>query len=275
LFGMPDTFFAILGLVVGSFLNVCIHRLPIGESIVYPPSHCPQCGTSLTARDLVPLLSYLALGRRCRECYSPISMKYPFVELLTGVIFYLAAVQSGNEVMFLKNLVFLSAMIVVIFTDLEHMIIPDAVTLPLVGAGIVFAALPHAAHAAGLQVAPVTPGVREAVLAAAAGFGGFYALAVFGELLMKTEAMGGGDIKLAAGMGAFLGWQMLLLGLFLAFFLGSVIGIALMAFRGGGVRRQQLPFGPMMAAGGIIAVFYTAPLIQWYTSMLDRIWSMT
>lgn len=274
MFGMPDIFYGFLGLFIGSFLNVCIHRIPREESIVYPPSHCPECGMRLCARDLVPVLSYLALGRRCRECWSPISAKYPFVELLAGAAFWLAASQSENEVMLLKNFIFLSGMIVVIFTDLEHMIIPDAITLPLLGAGLVFAALPAVAEFAGMTLPAAVPGIKESALAAAAGFGGFYALAVFGELLLKTEAMGGGDIKLAAAMGAFLGWRLLFLGLFLAFLYGSVIGLALVAARGGRAR-QAIPFGPMMAAGGVTALFFAEPVLAWYAGLLDNLWSIT
>ena len=271
MFGLPEIFYGILGLFVGSFFNVCIHRIPIGESIVQPPSHCPECGTRIRPRDLVPVLSWLSLGRKCRECHSRISARYAGVELLTGVVFLFCAGYSITEVDFLKNLIFLSALIVVFFIDVDHQIIPDAVTLPLIVVGLLFAAAPYAADFVGIQMTVTEPGIKDAFFGALSGFAGLYLIAILGEWVFRREAMGGGDIKLAAMMGAFLGFRRLMISLFVAFLLGVVIG-PLVGLARGGRFREPIPFGPMLALGAAAALFFSEQLVDWYIGRLDQIW---
>lgn len=271
---MPDIFYGFLGLFVGSFLNVCIWRLPRGESIVLPPSHCPQCGRRLKAEDLFPVLSYLALRGRCRECQSPISPRYAVVELITGALCYLAAFYAADEVMFLKNFIFVSALLVIFFIDLDHYIIPDVVSLPMIAAGLAFAAAPLALGRFWPDAPEAAPGLGDAAIAGLVGFAGFYAIAVFGELLLKREAMGGGDIKLAAMMGCFLGTRALLVALFLSFLFGVVLGPLISMARGRGLR-EPVPFGPMMTLGAALALFSSEPIINWYARQIDKLWGIS
>ena len=263
---MPDIFYGFLGLFVGSFLNVCIWRLPRNESLVFPASHCPECGTRLRPEELIPVLSYIVQRGRCRNCLGAIKARYPTVEILTGIVFYICAAHASagagqmiegaganltGEVLFLKNIIFLSALLVIFFIDLDHQIIPDAISIPLVPIGLAFA------FAAGRNAM-----LFDSLKAAAAGFAGFYLIAAAGQMLFKREAMGGGDIKLAAALGAFLGMEQMLVGLFLAFILGVAVGVPLALIKGSGLRKP-IPFGPMIAMGAAIALFKTSAIVAW------------
>lgn len=272
MFGMPDLFFGFLGLFVGSFLNVCIYRLPKKESLALPPSHCPECGTRLKPEDLFPVLSYIALKGRCRQCLVPISIRYPLVELTTAALFYMSASQVPNqlekldhlvpgEVLFFKNIILLGALLVIFFIDLDHQIIPDSISLPLIPIGLGFALY------LGMDV------FYDSLKGAAFGFAGYYAIAVLGQMMFRKEAMGGGDIKLAAGIGAFLGTEPMVVGLyFLSFLIGAAVGVPIALFGGKG-RREPIPFGPMMAAGAAAALFYTDGLIAWWYARIEKLWS--
>lgn len=247
---VPSGFFAILGLCIGSFLNVCIYRMPRGESLAWPGSRCPACGRPLGVSDLAPVVSYLALRGRCRSCGTGISPRYPLVEAVTGAAFWWAAESSGgDEVALAGKMLLLSGLIVIFFIDLEHWIIPDKVVYPLAAAGLVISGLSGT--------------LTDALLGAAAGFFGFWAIALAGTYLAKKEAMGGGDIKMAGMLGCFLGLKMLLTGLFMAFLVGSLVSLPLLALRRRG-SKDPIPFGPMLAVGAAIALVKGDRILAWY-----------
>jgi leader peptidase (prepilin peptidase)/N-methyltransferase len=245
----------LLGLVVGSFLNVCIHRLPKGESVIAPGSRCEACAASIRWYDNLPLLSFLLLKGRCRTCRSRISWRYPVVEASTAALFALAILRFGLSIRSVVVLVFLAALIVVTFIDLDHQIIPHAVTLP----GILF----------GLLGSLVTqdPSPREAAAGALMGAGLVYLVAVYAETALRKESMGGGDVNLLAMIGAFLGWRGALLSFFLAVLAGACLSILLITFRVLS-RKDRIPFGPFLALGAIVALFGGDVLIEWYLDLL-------
>jgi leader peptidase (prepilin peptidase)/N-methyltransferase len=244
-----------IGLAVGSFLNVCIVRLPAGQSIVSPPSHCPQCGAPIRPRDNIPLLSYLLLGGRCRDCEARISVRYPLVEALAGVLFAATAYWMGPVPQMLLYWAFLSALIVITFVDLDHQIIPDAISIPGIAVGVLAAVLGYG------------PSWHDSVIGALVGGGILYAVAVGYHALTKREGMGGGDIKLLAMIGAFLGWRGVLVTLVFGSLTGSVIGMAVIALRGGD-SRVPIPFGPFLALGAAVALFVGEPLLDWYLRLI-------
>ncbi|MBI3988522.1 MAG: prepilin peptidase, partial [candidate division NC10 bacterium] len=200
----------LFGLTVGSFLNVCIYRLPRGESLVLPRSRCPTCGGPIKAWDNIPLISFLLLRGRCRACGARIAWRYPMVELLTGLLFLLTVARFGLGPSTPFLLFFLSALVVVTFIDLEHQIIPHVITLPAIPLGLLMSLLFR------------SPPFAEAVVGAMAGAGFLYLVAVYGEVLLRKESMGGGDLNLVAAIGAFLGWKKMLLTIFLGAVFGSV-----------------------------------------------------
>ncbi len=247
---LPDGFFGIIGLFIGSFLNVCIYRIPRKESLVWPGSHCPGCGRPLKVIDLVPVLSYLFLRGKCRTCGARISPRYPIVELITGAAFFWSAQSAGGDVaVFAGNILLLSGLIVITFIDLDHWIIPDKVVFPLAAAGFI--------------ISWIRGMPAEAAMGAALGFFGFYAIAIIGTVLMKKEAMGGGDIKLAGMLGCFMGWKLLLTALFLSFLIGSIVSLPMLLRRKRGAR-DPIPFGPMMAAGAALALIKGGEILSWY-----------
>ena len=244
----------VLGAVVGSFLNVCIWRIPAGESIVSPPSRCPRCGTRIRAYDNVPILSYLLLRGRCRECRTRISVRYPAVEALTGAGFVLVAQQFGPTPHALAAVLFLAALITISFIDIDHQIIPDVISLP----GIVVGLL--------LAVAGVGPSWRDSVLGILLGGGTLWAVAAGYQALTGREGMGGGDIKLLAMVGAFIGWRGVLVSLMIGSFSGAAVGIALMIARGTD-SRLPIPFGPFLALGAACGLFFGDAAINWYLGL--------
>jgi len=254
----PVAYYGFIGLFIGSFLNVCIYRLPRRESLAWPGSHCPACGKGLGPAELVPVLSYLIQGRKCKTCGVKISPRYATVELITGIAFYWAAANADNSwITFLKYAAFLSSLIIVFFVDLDHMIIPDAVVFPLTAFGLLLAA------GAGW------PALKDSVVAAAAGFAAFYAIATIGTILAGRDAMGFGDVKFAAMLGSFLGMKMLATGLFLSFLIGTLVSLPWVLLKG---RKQAIPFGPMMVAGSVIALIWGAEVVNWYAEFVDRLW---
>jgi leader peptidase (prepilin peptidase) / N-methyltransferase len=251
----------VLGCVVGSFLNVCIYRMPRDRSVVAPPSHCPQCGARLTGVDLIPLLSFLLLGRKCRHCGGPISWRYFLVELLTGLVFVAVAQAYPATWSLLPALAFAAVIIAVVFTDLDHMIIPDALVVSGVVVGVVNGALP-----AGPLPSLSLPGLadplpRLGAVAVGAVLGPivFLLMRAFSQLLFRREGMGLGDVKLAAAIGAMLGPTLALLSFGLAVVAGAGLGIFLIVLR---LRRRMeyLPFGPFMAAGALVALLWPGGL---------------
>jgi len=237
--------------MVGSFLNVCIWRLPRGESIVRPPSHCPNCGRRIAPWDNIPLLSYLILQGRCRGCKATISPRYPIVEAMTGVVAVVLFLAFGPSIQTVTLFILICLLMVVTFVDLDRMIIPDKVTLPGIVIGLA------------LNVMMAPGAITAFLLGAVVGAASLLAVAYLGELLFKKESMGGGDIKLAAMVGAFLGWKAVLLALFLAVLVGAVVGITLIII-GIKERREHIPFGPFIAAGTILVVFWGETILKAY-----------
>ncbi|MEK6790236.1 MAG: prepilin peptidase [Deltaproteobacteria bacterium] len=241
----------VFGAVVGSFLNVCIYRIPAGRSIVFPGSSCPACGQAIAFYDNIPVFSYLLLRGRCRRCAAPFSFQYPLVELLSAVFATALFIRSGASVETLIYFVFISALIVITFIDLEHRIIPDVISLP--GIPIGFAA------------SFVLPAMnwQDSAIGVLAGGGILLAIAVAYYVVAKNEGMGGGDVKLLAMIGAFLGWQGALMTLLLASLSGSIIGLAMMLLYGKD-SKYAIPFGPFLAAGALAYLFLGRRLISWY-----------
>jgi len=241
----------VLAAVFGSFLNVCISRLPHGESIVAPPSHCPRCGVPIRAYDNIPLVSFAVLGGRCRACRAPISWRYPLVESLAVVAGALVLWQLGPTWDGLRAFVLVLALIAITFTDLEHQMIPDWITLPGILAGLAF------------QLYPSPWAVLDGLLGCLLGGGIFYLIAWLSPKVFGQEGMGGGDIKLAAMMGAFLGWKVVLVAIYVAVLVGGIGGGLLLLL---GLRRfgQHLAFGPFLALGGVAAALWGRPFLSWY-----------
>jgi leader peptidase (prepilin peptidase) / N-methyltransferase len=244
----------VFGLIVGSFANVCIHRIPRRESVVWPRSYCPRCGDAIPAWANLPLVSYLALLGRCRRCRGRISPRYPAVELANG-LFYWALAGRGRPVPeTLVLMFFVTALLILSLIDLEHFILPDVITLPGIGLGLLASLLPG------------PPGPLASALSALSGYLAFFALAEAYRRGRGIEALGQGDWKMAALLGAFLGWQKMLLTIFLASLAGAVVGFALIALR----RRSatdKVPFGTFLGLAGILVVFVGDPLVRWYRGL--------
>ncbi|AEG15545.1 Prepilin peptidase [Desulfofundulus kuznetsovii DSM 6115] len=239
----------LLGLCIGSFLNVCIYRLPRGMSLLAPPSHCPACGARLGPLDLIPVVSYLFLRGRCRHCSGTISPRYPLVELLTGAGFLLIAREHGPHVHTAGLLVLFSVLVAASFIDLDHRIIPDRLTLFALAAGIPLAALQGA------------EALKDGLIGSVLGGGILLIVALF-----SRGGMGGGDVKLAFAIGWYLGWQETLVALFLAFLLGAVVGV-LWALRTGRTLKTAIPFGPFLSSGAMLAALTGDKLISWYLNL--------
>ena len=241
----------ILGLIVGSFSNVCIYRIPRNESIVYPASHCPKCSTTIRLIDNIPLLSYFLLKGRCRNCGSKISIQYPIVELLTGLIYLIIYLTYDLSIQSLIYIILSSALIIIAFIDLKEQIIPDVISLPGVVAGLVISFfVPYISSLSSL-------------LGIIAGGGTILIIALIGTIIFKKEAMGGGDVKLAAMVGAFLGWKYVILALFLGFFIGALAGIFLILAKIRS-REDMIPFGPFIVVGSIAAILWGERILLWY-----------
>ena len=258
---MAATSFA-FGACIGSFLNVCIYRLPAGESIVAPGSRCNQCRTPLRWYDNVPLVSYLVLRGHCRDCGASFSARYWVVELVTALISVTLFLRFGPTVDYLGYLYFACALLAITYIDLDHQIIPDVITLPGVGIGLLLAA----ATANGDVVAAL----ERSALGTLLGGGILRVVAWSYHAATGREGMGGGDVKLLAMIGAFLGWQAVLLTLLLASFIGSAIGIATMIARGADTK-LAIPFGPFLSLGALVALFCGHAIVSWYISYLG--WS--
>jgi leader peptidase (prepilin peptidase)/N-methyltransferase len=264
---------ALFGAVVGSFLNVVIHRLPAGESIVFPGSHCPRCGAPIRPWDNIPVFSWLALGGRCRDCREPIAPRYPLVELANALLWAALAQRFGFGFQLFAFAALCSALLAITLIDVDHWIIPDAITIPGIAAGLAasFFLPPRGSliasflyHRLGLDHLPgvlASPGFWDSLAALALGGGLFYLVAV-----VSRGGMGGGDIKLTAMMGAFLGMRDLGVAVFIGLLAGSAVGIGLM-IAGRKTRKDAIPFGPFLALGGICAVFWGRSLVEWYLNM--------
>lgn len=240
----------LFGLSVGSFLNVCIYRLPMDESLVWPRSYCPRCRTPLRWYDNVPLLGYAMLGGRCRMCKTPISALYPLVEVVTALVFVAAYLLFGAQLLLLSRLVFACAMIVLFVIDLQHRILPNVITLPGVLIGFVFSWF-------------LPPGWFDSLIGITAGGGILLLMAEAYYRIRKEEGLGMGDVKMLAMIGAFLGWQLMLVTLVLSSFMGSLIGLTVIALKKGDMK-YALPFGTFLAVGALVSSVAGEALLRWY-----------
>ncbi|MDF1579429.1 MAG: prepilin peptidase [Desulfuromonadales bacterium] len=248
-------FAGLLGAVVGSFLNVCIYRLPRGKSIVSPPSSCPECGARIPWYLNVPLVSFLALRGRCRVCKTPISMRYPAIELLNGLLFWVIFDRFGISWLTPVFWLFAAALVVIALIDLDHQIIPDVISLP----GIV----------AGFLCSFLIPWLSwsDAALGILLGGGSLFVIATGYQLLTGREGMGGGDIKLLAMVGAFMGWKAVLPIIFLASLLGTLVGVPLMLVQRKNAR-LALPFGPFIVCATLVFLLWGGLLFNYYLRLI-------
>ena len=247
-------FVAIFGMVVGSFLNVCISRMPKGESIVTPPSHCPHCQYQIRWYDNIPVVSYLLLRGRCRGCGTRISLQYPLVELINGVLTLLLFLRFGPTLAFAALFLFCSSLVVITFIDIEHQIIPDEISLSgiVIGFALSFFLKGHS--------------WQNSLFGILLGGGSLLLVAYGYQLLTGKEGMGGGDIKLLAMMGAFLGWKAIPFIILASSLVGSMVGVSLMVLQKKD-SKLAIPFGPYLAFGALLYIFYGRPLIQWYLGL--------
>ncbi|MBI5969568.1 MAG: prepilin peptidase [Deltaproteobacteria bacterium] len=245
----------IFGSAIGSFLNVCIYRIPAGISVVTPPSSCPSCGAEIAFYDNIPVLGYILLRGRCRKCGARISARYPLVEAATGAfcaaLFYI----FGFSVEFFAYFAFVSALMVVTFIDLKLQIIPDVISIPGIGVGLI----------ASYFMSSV--GLVNSAAGFLLGAGFLFIIAMGYHFLTGKEGMGGGDIKLLGMIGAFLGWRGAVVTLIIGAFAGAVVGGVLM-LRYGKDGKYAIPFGPFLAAGAIVHLFFGPPIVSWYIEMI-------
>lgn len=270
---------ALLGLFVGSFLNVVIHRLPLmmeqewqaeaaalrGEepessprprfNLATPRSRCPHCGHLISALENIPVVSYLLLRGRCRHCDGPISMRYPLIEVLCAALSWFTAVHFGFGMAGVGALVFVWALIALCFIDLDTQLLPDSITLPLLWLGLL------------LNLSGTYTDISGAVVGASAGYLTLWSVYWLFKLATGKEGMGYGDFKLLAALGAWLGWQILPLTILLSSLVGAIVGVALIVLRRHG-REIPIPFGPYLAAAGLLALYWGRPLTQAYLEML-------
>ncbi len=251
---ITSLFVFVAGTCVGSFLNVCIYRIPAGLSIAYPPSACPRCRQPIRFFDNIPVLSYLLLRGRCRRCEAPIALRYPLVEMMTGLFAWAAFVKHGPTAATAIYFVFIAVLIVITFIDIDHQIIPDVLSLP--GIPIFFAA--------GLWATPIT--WPNALIGLGSGAGILLLVALGYRLLTGKDGMGMGDVKLLAMIGALIGWRGVVFTLFFSSVIGTLVGL-LLVMREGGSLKTKLPFGPFLALGAVAYIFYGPELIDAYLGL--------
>jgi leader peptidase (prepilin peptidase) / N-methyltransferase len=250
LHALQVTVLSLLGLSVGSFLNVCVHRLPRRQSLVHPGSRCPHCGYVLRWYDNIPVVSYLLLRGRCRVCRESIAIRYPALELATLLLFLVHGAVFGWSALLVVRLLFACAMVVLFAIDLEHHLLPDVITLPGIVAGLLFSIV-------------LPPGIVDSLLGVLVGGG---VLWLIGEAYYRysgQEGMGGGDVKMLAMIGAFLGWKLVLVTLVLSSVAGSLIGVVVIAAKRGGMK-YALPYGTFLALGALAASLVGERLVSWY-----------
>jgi leader peptidase (prepilin peptidase)/N-methyltransferase len=265
------------GAIIGSFLNVVIHRVPREESIVFPHSRCPSCGNVIAFYDNIPILSYLLLLGKCRSCKAPISVRYPAVELLTALLFVAVTWHDGLTVALPFDLVFVAALVALVFIDAEHMILPNVITYP----GIIFAIVariaipflsgtPHFDDLGSLSQGPLATypswaaSLVGAIIGALIGGGSLWLMGWTWEKLRGVEAMGLGDVKMMFMVGAYLGWRLTILTIFMGVLSGSIIGIVLMMRQGKRDMQMLLPFGVFLGIGSIVALLVGPNIVEWY-----------
>ena len=247
----------LFGLAVGSFLNVCIYRIPLKKSIIYPPSSCPQCGARIRFYDNIPLLSYILLLGRCRHCLNPISVQYPMVEAITGLLSAALLIKFQLSAQYLLFFLFCASLVTIAFIDLHHKLIPDVLSIPVLIIGFA---------ASLLRVGQIL--WLDSLIGILGGGGFLYLVAIIFEKLTGREGMGGGDVKMMAMIGAWAGWRALPLILLISSLGGILIGGSSLLFGKKGMR-TKIPFGPFLALGAIIWVFFGQDL-QWWLYELGR-----
>ena len=245
------TYAFIFGACIGSFLNVCIYRIPEGKSIIHPPSACPHCGYRIRFYDNIPIISYLLLRGRCRQCQTHIPIRYPMVEAITGLAALGAFLKFGPTLAAGIYFLFIAVLLVITFIDIDHQIIPDI--LSVTGIPLFFAL--------GFLIPAIA--WQDALIGILAGGGILYAVAAGYQLLTGRDGMGGGDIKLLAMIGALIGWQGILFTIFFSSVSGTLIGL-LLTMPAGRSMKSRLPFGPFLAAGAVAYVFFGPEVIHWY-----------
>lgn len=247
----------VFGICIGSFLNVCIYRLPESKSIVQPRSMCPSCGTLIRFYDNIPIFSYMALRGKCRHCEAHISFRYPVVEFISGLFAVGVFLKYGMGLETLIYYTFIATLLVITFIDIDHQIIPDVITLP--GIPIFFVA--------SFALPEIT--LVESILGILIGGGSLFLVAWLYHLLTRKEGMGGGDIKLLAMMGAIVGWKGVLFTIFVASAIGTLAGM-LVIIKSGKTMKLAVPFGPFLAIGGIAYILIGPQLIAWYFNLLRQ-----
>lgn len=279
--GMPEfvgyIFVFVLGAVVGSFLNVVIHRVPLEQSIVFPNSACPKCKNPIKPYDNFPILSWLILGGKCRNCKEKISPRYPAVELLTALAFTLTYFALGFTPFLPIGLIFTATMIALIFIDAENMILPDVINFPLLGLALIVRVIypiffgnqffPDLTHSP-LTMLNNLPlwlvSLIGAIFGALVGGGSLWLIGFIWEKLRGVEAMGFGDVKMMFAVGALLGWRLTFLTLFLGAFSGAIIGVALISMQKDKNMQTQIPFGIFLGIGSFFALLFGEQMIAWY-----------
>jgi len=267
-------FYTLFGLIIGSFLNVCIYRIPLKKSVIRPGSSCTQCGNPIKPWDNIPLVSWLVLRGKCRFCNAPISIQYPFVEFLTGLAFFASAIVWGFNSPTFVNSLFLAVIIVLVFTDYHHQILPNVLTIPGTIAGILlspFQAFPFffgvlevkAALLLGLEGTPLVWPWLGSVIGALFGGGLLMLVAFIYKRLRHRDGLGLGDVKMMMMVGAFLGYRLALLTIFAGSLLGSVVGIS-MQLMGKANMQTKLAFGVFLGIAAAAALFWGIPFLSWY-----------
>ena len=253
------------GACIGSFLNVCIYRIPRDESVVHPRSHCPHCGHLIAWYDNIPLVSYLALRGHCRKCKGYITPRYFLVELLTAALFTMIWMKYGMSIHTPAYWLMISGLILGTFVDFEHMIIPDRVSIGGMIAGVALSALFPSLHGA----ATWSTGLLASAIGLAAGFGSLWLVALIGKAVFRKDAMGFGDVKLLGGIGALLGWQAVLFTIFFSSLVGSLAGVGLIAM-GKKAWQSRIPYGPYLALGAVVWVLWGVAWVNLYLRWLGR-----
>lgn len=271
-------FFFIIGSIIGSFLNVVIHRVPLEESVIFPNSACPKCKEKIKPYDNLPIISWLFLGGKCRNCKNPISKRYPAVELITALLFVLALWQIGFNVFLPVVLIFITAMIPLIFIDADHQILPNVITYPLLLftflVRLIFPiAFGNAIYFSDLSIYPMTlmhgqpvwlVSVVGAILGGLVGGGSLWLIGEIWKRLRGVDAMGMGDVKMMFGVGTLLGWRLTLLSIFLGSLTGAFAGVAEIMRSEDKNMQTKIPFGIFLGIGSIIALLFGKELINWY-----------
>jgi leader peptidase (prepilin peptidase)/N-methyltransferase len=246
-------FAALFGAIVGSFLNVCIYRIPLRKSVVWPGSACPGCRRELSWFENIPVFSFLALRGRCRTCGQQIGWRYPIIESLTALMFGAAWWYYGPGLLLVSRLIFGCALIVLFAIDLEHQLLPNAITLPGIVAGFLFSFVTE-------------PGWAASLIGIVAGGGILYAIAEAYYRIRHEEGLGMGDVKMLAMVGAFIGWKLMIVTLMAASFSGTLIGVSLIVARRGDMK-SALPFGTFLAIGAAIAATVGPAVLDWYLGL--------